>query len=403
MHSDDKAPAVGAWCRFQSSLVTLCFVLASHCGRAHAQPHTPRSGSDPNASAIVVDGSAGQEGPRTTLSSSNAAQVTLGVLLLDPPLELERAVVTALSPWGVRVERVVRVRPGSTLPGTALDAGALARELNADALVWLSSNTDGAALWLYERANDTVVARPVPERPLDKALAAGLALSVKTWLRLSDPSPKAEAPASAPAIASTSTRLAVQLPSGPPQAPDAQPPDDAARMQLAVYAAGRRGALTPDVTEPRYGVELRASAWRSENSDTQLWLGVRFDSGEPTAVTRDTFRGIYSELGAGLSVAISQQLAGWLNLGFYSGITLYHASLSGTLLADGTAAERSRGRFAAQFGPEVELSLGPLGIVAQPGIGASFGSQRYAADRVEVLETSKVWWLIGGGLRVSAF
>lgn len=403
MRSHDRTPAVGAWGRFKNSLVMLCLVLPSHCARAHAQTDTSRSGSDPSASVTVAGGSAEPEGPPTARSSSNAAQAAGAVLLLDAPLELERAVMTALSPWGVRVERIVRIKPGSTLPGTAVDAGALARELDADALVWLSSNADGAALWLYERASDTVVARPVPEGPLDEALAAGLALSVKTWLRISDPSPNTENPASAPALTSTSTPSAVQLTSPPPQAPDARIQEDAARMRVVIYAAGRRGALEPDVTEPRYGVELRASAWRSDDDDAQLWLGIRFDSGEPTAVTRDTFRGVYSELGVGLSVGVSQQLASWLNLGFHAGTTLYNASLSGTLLPDGTAAERTQVRVAAQFGPEVELSLGPLGIIAQPGIGASLGRLRYVADSVEVLETARVWWLIGGALRVNAF
>jgi hypothetical protein len=54
-------------------------------------------------------------------------------------------------------------------------------------------------------------------------------------------------------------------------------------------------------------------------------------------------------------------------------------------------------------GPEVELLLEPLGVIFQAALGASQRRLIYQVDGVEVLETSHVWWLLGGALRVGIF
>jgi hypothetical protein len=77
---------------------------------------------------------------------------------IDEPIEHHRR----------RIQRLlVRDAPPPTLPGAAQSAAALARELDAEALVWLSRNADGAALWIYDASKDTVVARPIPDPPLE--------------------------------------------------------------------------------------------------------------------------------------------------------------------------------------------------------------------------------------------
>jgi hypothetical protein len=347
----------------------------------------------------------------------------LRVVLLDAPLEFERALRTALLPWGMHVENVMRGKPVSSLPGAAIYANALARELSADALVWLSRSPEGAALWTYDVWSDTVVARPSPDRRLDEPLAAALALSVKTWLRLSDLTLNV-AGTSATDAAGTSERAELTpAPSGLAAELDQDRPrqtrtrrdddrddtsrdddqDDAARWQVVIHAAGRRGAIQRNVLETRYGLEGRVAAWRSDARLTRLWLGLRLETGEPRSVSSDTFRGTYSELGAGPSVGISQRIVPFLNVGVQAGGTLQLQSVFGTLLPDGAPADRTKLAVGLRIGPELELLLEPVGLILQGAVGTSPRRKLYVADGVPVLETRGVWWILGGALRVGVF
>jgi hypothetical protein len=404
MGSHSKVSSRVTWARSKRLLALIGLALPGPCARAHAQTTPAPLGGDRRAIATVASGPAEQRDPARALGASSAALRTGRILLLDAPVELERALETALSPWGLLVESVAHAKPGSTLPGTALHASTMARELDASALIWLSSNTDGTALWLYEQASDTIVARPVPNQPMNESLAAALALSIKTWLRMSEPRAETEAPPSAPPVTSTPIRL--DTPPVTDSAPvlDAPVADEAARARIIIYTAARRGAAPePGVTELRYGLEVRASAWQSRASGTQLWLGLRLQGGTPSTASSDVFRGTYSELGAGVSAGISQRLASWVDLGLYASTIFSQASLYGTFLDDGSAAEQSRLTIAAQMGPELELSLGPLGIIVQPTLGALVRRRRYLDGDAELLETGRFWWMLGGGLRMNVF
>jgi hypothetical protein len=324
------------------------------------------------------------------------------VVLLDPPEQFDRAVRAALSPWGMRIERVVRDAPTPTLPGTALHAGALARELNAQALVWISSNSDGAALWIYEVSKGTITARPIPDVPLDRALAAALALSVKTWLRSSNQNPEAvtsplERPMPPAPVAPTARPApAPVLDAGS----DGSPPSrDAPRWQVVVHAAARRGAFEPTVIEPRYGLEVRVSPWRGAGA-TRALLAARVEVGEAHGVRNSSFQGTYSELAGGVSLGIAHRLAEPLRVAFHIGAALHRGAVSGSLLLDGSAADRTEWGAAAQLRPEAELSFGSIGILVQPTVGVTIRGERYEADDEVLLETRPVWWMLGGALRV---
>jgi len=374
------------WARPKSFVLLVCVAMLARSLLAHAE--TPAAnGVDPAA--------------------------TLRVCLLDAPRELERALRTALLPWGMEVENVVRDKPVATLPGAAIYANALARELDADAVVWLSSSPEGAALWSYEVSSDSVMARRAPERRLDERLAAALALSVKTWLQ--HPALPSSVAGTSPTDAPRASESAALPPAPADLAAEldrqsAQPPrirtDDAqadtARWQVVIHAAGR-GGFERKVLETRYALEARAAAWRSDAGLTRLWFGLRLETGEPRTVAGTAFRGTYSELGAGMSVGVSHRIGSLLNLGFQGGATLHDAAIYGTLLPDGAAAERSRLTTALRVGPEVELLLEPLGVIFQAALGASQRRLIYQVDGVEVLETSHVWWLLGGALRVGIF
>jgi hypothetical protein len=286
-----------------------------------------------------------------------------------------------------------------------LQASVLARELDTRTLVWLSSNADGAALWVYDASKSTIMARPIPDVPLDRALAAALALSVKTWLRSPEQNPEAVAPAvetpltrapPAPPAAAAAPHVAVATRDAPPR------PSDAARWQIVVHAAARRGAFDQTVFESRYGLEVRMSPGPRALDTRWIWA-ARIETGGVQGVANATFQGTYSELRAGASLGIAHWLAEPLSVAFHVGPTVHRGSVWGTLLADRRTAERDGWGVAAQLRPEVELALGPIGVLVQPTLGVSIWGERYLADDQELLETRPVWWMLGAALRAEIF
>ena len=334
------------------------------------------------------------------------------VVLLDPPELLERALRAALSPWGMRIASVVRDPPTPTLPGAALHAGVLARELGAKALVWVSRHADGRALWIYEASEATITARPIPDTPLDRALAAALALSVKTWLRSSgerarelalverpeaaDPGVEVPIAPAAPVVRGGAARPAIETSEG--VAPSREP----ARWQVAIHAAARSGAFEPTGVEPRFGVEVRASPWPSAGA-TRALLAARVELGAAQDVANSNFQGVHSELGGGASLGVAHRVVEPLRVAFHIGATFHRGSVWGTLLSDRSAAERAEWGVAAQIRPEAELSLGSIGIILQPTVGVSILGERYEADEQVLLETRLVWWMLGGAVRADLF
>jgi hypothetical protein len=381
--------------RLGSLLWVACAAVVMRALPAHAQL----------APATESDG--GPESHETGASPAQSA-TTRDVVLLDAPERLDRALRAALSPWGMRVARVVRPKPIPTLPGTALNAGALAQELDAKVLVWISSNSDGAALWIYEASKDTITVRPFPDKPIDQALAAALALSVKTWLRSSDLRPGSDLKAAPPEpeVPELPLPIPVAEVAQPEQPPTPIPPPSASepvRCQIMIHAAARHGAYRPATFETRYGVEVRLAPWRSDAGTTELWLGSWVDLGEAQDIASSTFRGVYSEWGGGISAGIGHRLVEAVAVALHVGGSVHRGSLSGTLLRDMRAAGKGELGADVQFRPELELSFGPVGFVLQPTIGVALSKEIYNADEEQALETQPVWWMIGGAARVNVF
>lgn len=360
---------------------------------------------------LAQPGAARAQAPERPAANDPAPR---GIVLVDAPAVLSSALKTALSPWGVSVGSVARDKPGASVPGTALQAGAIARELAAEALVWISRNSDGAALWLYEAGTDTLRARPFPDRPLDAALAAALALSVKTWVlsptRTEPPAPSAPPPTAPPPPAPTPPP-APASPSSPDDAPEppaderasaAEPPGHP-RSRVLIYGAARQGVLATIGLETRHGMELRLAAWRSPLDATRLWLGARVETGAARRVVGQTFRGTYAELNGGLSLGLAQRLGSALLLGLHVGATLHRASVFGTLLPDGALADESSWGVTAQLRPELEIDFGPIGILFQPMLAAPLERHIYTVDDASVAESGAFWWMLGAALRLDAF
>jgi hypothetical protein len=333
------------------------------------------------------------------------------VLLIGRARPLERALRTALSPWGLRVQRLESRGVELELQGAADRAAVLAQELDADALIWLGANSRGETqLWLYDATRGTTSARSMPNALIDARLSAALALSIKTALRSSSPR-TTDAPATnttptktAP-TASAPAQTASALPSVGPLDGDSAPTatgSRAAELRLALSTALRWGALSRGLTEQRYGVELRWAPWaRPLWEETDLWLSVRFDLGDEPRLVSSSFKGRYSQTGAGLAVGVSRRWGSFVDLGGQLGVCVDRGSLSGTLLSDGTRAAQSRFGATVVLRPELAFSVGPLALLLQPGLGAAIGRQRYVADGQVVLETGHFSGLLGMGLRLN--
>ncbi|MEY4546827.1 MAG: hypothetical protein RL685_3022 [Pseudomonadota bacterium] len=262
------------------------------------------------------DSSAGTA-PQAPTGSADA-QAARRVVLLDPSVSLARALQTALSPWGMKLQRSPhRALEPSSSPDGAVRARALAGELNARALVWLSSGAEGSALRMYEAATDTLRVRTFPARALDDALAAALALSVKTWLLAAgEPlahgaSEVAAAPLAAPVLARASSQEPGGMRGEPADAATAFAGARAAASARILVAAGARaGALQDQGLDARYGIELRMAAWHSQAQATSLWLAAGLELAEPQALATAAFRGDHARRGVSLSSGVAQRIAG---------------------------------------------------------------------------------------------
>jgi hypothetical protein len=203
------------------------------------------------------------------LASSRAtASEPVRVAFVDPDPELERAVRVALSAWGTKVLEVRLAGPGSTMPGSAERARALARRHGALAVVWISKSEDGHALWMYDVSEDRVVARRLTTPPpFDDATAASVALAVKTLLRQSEVPPPAE-------------RAVVPL---------SRP-----FLSAKLLAGVRPMATEPGTTEARFGAGV--AVWPRFGLDPLgVGIGVEVTSGPGVAVRDSTFVGRWTE------------------------------------------------------------------------------------------------------------
>src|SRR5688572_11964315 len=77
------------------------------------------------------------------------------ILSLDTPPALERALRTALSPWGMQVAVHPSASDAEGLAARPERAGALARAFSAAALVWLEAASGERRLWLFDASKGT--------------------------------------------------------------------------------------------------------------------------------------------------------------------------------------------------------------------------------------------------------
>lgn len=331
-----------------------------------------------------------------------AAAAESRVLVLGATPEIENALDTALSPWGLRVER--RAPDDSVsreLQRAPENAAALAREAHAGALIWVAPSAPGMGLWLYDASSGTTSVRPVPRGPSNATVSAALALSIKTILR----STALAGPANVSEVTPADTETAP--PPGPNEPVDGGArPADAREVALQVLLAGalQGGAVSAGGSQTRFAAELRWAPWPRriwEGSD--LWLGARLDLGPRHSLTTPVFHGEYTALDVGLSLGLTRRLSSFFEVGAQLGASLDRSGLSGTLLTDSTRVSQSRLGSSLQFRAEAGVSFGPLALLLQPASGLVIRGQSYRADGAIVLETGQFWWQLGAGLRLNVY
>lgn len=386
----------------------------------------------------------------------HAREPTRRVVLLEGEPALERALSTALGPWGMALSRAPD-GVAEALPLGSEQAAALARRMRADALVWLELSARERKLWVYDGDSGVLSARDVPST-LDETRAAALALSVKTELRptglesedaadaewstssgaapsesvaaesvVAQSVPPGMAPSgtNAASAASASVSAAPQdQPSSerseaheppraaerdvdaPPQSIDAPSARESAserlvperRLSLLAHAALRTGATSRTSVEQRYAAEMR---WQLHAArQAEVWAGARLDLGPSEALATPVFSGSYSELGGGLELGAALHVTSWFAVGAHVAASLYAGTLSGTRAADAAEVGTTHFGYTLQLRPEMELSGGRMGLLIQPALAAAPFRQLYEVNGAPVLELHPVWWQLGAAVRV---
>jgi hypothetical protein len=324
--------------------------------------------------------------------------------------EVERAISQALAPWKMRVEVVSARQPGASMPVSADRAQTLAVQLNADALVWISTSSEGPALWVHDARTNHVTSRATPQPPFDPPTAAALALSVKTFLRASGLTPE-EVPGAAQDVA-----LAPPPPSSPPESvptPPALPlpvglatrpvelEREPAALQVLLHGSARLGAFEPAESGARYGLQLRWAPWTERASVWEgVWVGLDLETATPWLFSRAEFAGQLWEAAPGVCAGILSGIGGPFRAGVQVRSALHVLSLSGTFFGDTRQVRATSLSSSLLVRPELGLGFRNVTFLLQPGLGVFLKRHVYEdlQARLDVLESRRTWWMLGGAI-----
>jgi hypothetical protein len=290
------------------------------------------------------------------------------VAVLEPDLELLRALDLALSPWDVTTVQS-EARAESLSPDPIRIASELATQLDVDAVVWISRTERGSLLWVFDDDTGEVSTRLLAGAPpFDGAAAAAVALSVKTVLRATLIAPPAE-------------RFGARdVPSAPSEA------DNTLGLELGVtFTLVDRREL-----EPR--VEAAPVVWLMK----YVGLSLEASIGPGVALERSRYRGRYSEVVLGGEARLRFPLVSPLSAGVSVGGSAHWTALKGSL--DG-APEVSVRRLNASVDVEAftTVALGG-GVYVGALIGGAYvpAYRRYLIRRVPIFTPGPFNASLGG-------
>ncbi|HEX3771335.1 MAG TPA: hypothetical protein VHV30_10740 [Polyangiaceae bacterium] len=304
------------------------------------------------------------------VATATPAAAAHRVAAVDPDEQLVRALEVALSPWdaavvAVRVDEAAE-RPGATMPIAVDRARAIARDARADVLVWVSASDGGNALWIYDVDSDHASARALDMAPpFEPAIAAQVALAVKTLLRgtvVAPPPERFGAAMSEPTwILGGSAGGAARLSSS--RLPEAR---------LGIHAS-----LWPAAAGHRWGIAL----------DVEDGTGAHTLTG--------AFSGSLSDAAARLALGLRVPFGGtapWAVLEPSAGVAAHLLTLDGVVIAD--AASVTVRRVDVAFEPRLAFDFAFLGgrLLAGPCLAASILGrwQRFFVHDTAVVEAGPV-------------
>ena len=290
------------------------------------------------------------------------------VVLVNSTAPLLRATERALRPWKTSVTALdsEEVSPSESMPGARDRAQELCDAHQAQAVVWLTSNQEGEALWVYDQQSDRVVVRKLRVRlPLGDADAAAVALSIKTLLMHTTAAPPAQ-------------RFGAKEQEKEPRPRHAQ-----ATSQWMAHGAllARRG-----VGEGHSDARLGFGLFRNFEP---LQIGVILAAGPGYGVDSPTFQGHVVNASLAMEVRIRKASGAitWMGLGQ---LAMHRTHLDGTLAAGGSSVEDTRYNPSLALGGALEVPLG----VARFGLGLRTRyytrSQRYLVQNAPVLDLPTV-------------
>jgi len=314
------------------------------------------------------------------------------VALVRGDAELQRQLELALQAWEVETVALDVPPPAVTQPEAMNEAADLATRLRLNGVVWVTDAEQGSLLWVYDAHSGEVTIRAVAERPpFASAIAAGLALSVKTTLRASvEPPPVAPPAPPAP-------------PSPPPPPPPPPPiPDD----EWAPLPSAPRSLVAPRA-QVTLGVDAQAvsgqtrRAWYSIQS--ALWLGksrragVGLRVGLASALPLETpaLSGQFDEFAFGPSFELRLASSSAFVAQAFVGGSLHAATLTGTLATDRAPVEVRRYNLAVDAGGRLDLRVaGDLLLGLELGAAYFLRYQRFTVDGAAVFAP---WRLVPSG------
>ncbi len=358
------------------------------------------SNQGPNERPLVVEQPASSAPACPERASSQRVGLGERVVLVGLGRELACALVTSLEPYGLDLLVADADSLGSSMPSVSFSAERVASLNGARAVVWLARDQGGYALWVYDRAEERTVARSAPTPPFGASVAAALALTVKTTVRMvglvSEPEPEPEPepvpkPVSEPEpkpARSTSAPEPVRPDSGPSE-PETPPFVELhpSHWQLAVYVATRLGPFSPagrrrplESSDVRYGAELKyvpTGEWTAPYFSP--WLALGFEAGSPVQVKGSGFEAELVDPGARLSLGCSLSLGrGWV-------VALREAYAAHFVQVSGDGFDRKKA-FDSRLltAADLEVSLGRTRLGIQLAASYWFKSQDYTVKYRDV-------------------
>lgn len=337
------------------------------------------------------------------------------VLALELGEELSCALSKALVPWGSRVVRSNAPNPGSSMPssslaarglagndragndragsdraGNDLAAGEMAQREGVRAVVWLSSDGRGYALWVYDARSDRSTTREVPPPPFSATDAAALALSIKTVLRIAGLDPTHTSDAPAPAIESPALVPA-------PAVAEAPPLRTLGNSWSFGFSSGLRlGPLGLGRPELRYGVDLRwLPGAGGPGSDaptarvTRPWVALALDVGMPLNVQNPRFAGQWLDVAPELWLGLNRYVGTRWAFALGGAAALHVTQLSGVARELNLAVESLQLDPVLSIRGELQYDLGLATFSLQPTADVWLRRQRFLVQQLPVASSER--------------